>query len=97
MVMFILNMRDTVHFIQYITHYYVLDITYQTLTTSSGISYQLRDIYSIYRCCWNVVAYEWKVYNGKSEIISSNFVLSNKKLFDILIDPSDIQHLETYI
>jgi hypothetical protein len=29
--MFILNMSDTVHFIQYITHYYVLDITYQTL------------------------------------------------------------------
>jgi hypothetical protein len=24
-------------------------------TTSSGISYQLSDIYSICRCCWNVV------------------------------------------
>ena len=26
-------------------------------TTSSGISYHLRDIYSICRCCWNVVTY----------------------------------------
>jgi hypothetical protein len=39
-------------------------------TTSSGISYQLRDIYSICRCCWNVATYEWKVHNGKIEIIS---------------------------
>jgi hypothetical protein len=38
--------------------------------TSSGISYQLRDIYSICRCCWNVATYEWKVHNGKIEIIS---------------------------
>ena len=39
-------------------------------TTSSGISYQLRDIYSICRCCWNVATYEWKVHNRKIEIIS---------------------------
>ena len=39
-------------------------------TTSSGISYQLRDIYSICRCCWNVATYEWKVHNGKIEIIA---------------------------
>jgi hypothetical protein len=33
-------------------------------------SYQLIDIYSIYRCCWNVATYKWKVHNGKIEIIS---------------------------
>jgi hypothetical protein len=31
-------------------------------TTSSGISYHLRDIYSICRCCWNVATYKWKVH-----------------------------------
>jgi hypothetical protein len=41
----------------------------RNLTTSSGISYQLRDICSICRCCWNVAAYEWKVHNGKIEIL----------------------------
>ena len=39
-------------------------------TTSSGISYQLRYIYSICRCCWNVATCKWKVHNGKIEIIS---------------------------
>jgi hypothetical protein len=39
-------------------------------TTSSGISYHLRDIYSICRCCWNVATYKWKVHNGIIEIIS---------------------------
>ena len=39
-------------------------------TTSSGISYHLRDIYCICRCCWNVAIYKWKVHNGKIEIIS---------------------------
>ena len=29
-----------------------------------------RYIYSICRCCWNVATYEWKVHNGKIEIIS---------------------------
>jgi len=29
-----------------------------------------RDISSIYRCCWNVTTYKWKVHNGKIEIIS---------------------------
>jgi hypothetical protein len=38
-------------------------------TTSYGISYQRRDIYSIRRCCWNVATYKWKIYNGKIEII----------------------------
>ena len=38
-----------------------------TGTTSSEISYHLRDIYSICRCCWNVATYKWKVHNGKIE------------------------------
>jgi hypothetical protein len=38
--------------------------------TSLGISDQLRDIYSICRCSWNVATYIWKVHNGKIEIIS---------------------------
>ena len=37
---------------------------------SSGLSNQLREIYSICRCFWNVVTYKWKVHNGKIEIIS---------------------------
>ena len=36
-------------------------------TTSSGISYHLRDIYPICRCCWNEATYKWKVQNGKIE------------------------------
>ena len=39
-------------------------------TISSGISNQLRDIYSICRCCWNVATYKLKIHNGKIEIIS---------------------------
>jgi hypothetical protein len=39
-------------------------------TIISGISYQLRDIYSICGCCWNVATYERKVHNVKIEIIS---------------------------
>jgi hypothetical protein len=38
--------------------------------TSSGISDQMRDIYSICRCYWNVATYKWKVHNGKIDIIS---------------------------
>jgi hypothetical protein len=38
--------------------------------TSSVISYHLRDVCSICRCCWNVVIYKWKIHNGKIEIIS---------------------------
>jgi hypothetical protein len=34
-----------------------------------NIHIKLRDIYSICRCCWNGVTYEWKVHNGKIEII----------------------------
>jgi hypothetical protein len=38
--------------------------------STRGLLYQLRDIYSIYMCCWNVATYKWKVHNGKIEIIS---------------------------
>jgi hypothetical protein len=38
--------------------------------TSSGISYHLREMYSIYVCCWNVATYKWKMHNGKIEFIS---------------------------
>ena len=40
------------------------------VTTSSGTSDQLRDIYSICRRCWNVATYKWNVDNEKIEIIS---------------------------
>ena len=30
---------------------------------STGISYQLGDIYTVCRCCWNVATYKWKVHN----------------------------------
>jgi len=33
---------------------------------SSRISYYLRDLYSICRCCWNGATYKWKVHNGKN-------------------------------
>ena len=42
-------------------------------TISSEILYKLRDAYTLFRCCWNVATYKWKVYNGKVEIMS--FVL----------------------
>jgi hypothetical protein len=38
--------------------------------TSSGISYHLRDIYALCRCCWNDATYKRKVHNGKIGIIS---------------------------
>ena len=40
------------------------------VATNSGISYHLRDIYSICQCCWNVATYKWKLHNGNIEIIS---------------------------
>jgi hypothetical protein len=45
-------------------------------TASSGISYQLRDLYC------NVATYKWKVHNEKIELISFiiNFVLNNPSL-----------------
>ena len=47
-------------------------------TTSSGIVYQLLDIYSLCRCCWNDTTNKWKVQNGKIEIIC--FVLNRSSL-----------------
>jgi hypothetical protein len=38
-------------------------------TTSTGISGKLRDLYSICRCRWDVATYNWKVHDGKMEII----------------------------
>ena len=32
---------------------------------NSGISNQLREIYSICRCDWNAATHKWKVHNGK--------------------------------
>ena len=29
----------------------------------SGVAHQLRDKYSICRCCWNVATYKWKAHN----------------------------------
>jgi len=37
---------------------------------SSGILDELRDAYSVCRCCWNVATYKWKVHNEKFETIS---------------------------
>ena len=39
-------------------------------TSGCGISYKLGDVYSICRYCWHVATYEWKIHNGKIEIIS---------------------------
>jgi hypothetical protein len=39
-------------------------------TINSGISNQLRDIYSTCRFCWNVATYKLKIHNEKIEIIS---------------------------
>jgi hypothetical protein len=36
---------------------------------SSGISFLLKAIVSIYRCCWNVGTFKWKISHGKIEII----------------------------
>ena len=33
---------------------------------------KIYQVYSICRCCWNVATYNWKVQNGKIEIISFN-------------------------
>ena len=43
-----------------------------TGTTSSGISGQLREIYSICRCRWNVAKYKWKktMFTYSNDIIS---------------------------
>jgi len=33
--------------------------------TDCGMWYQLRDIYSICKCCWNATTYKWEVDTGK--------------------------------
>ena len=58
-------------------------------TTSSGISDQLREIYSICRCSWNVATYEWKAHNWKIEIISSQV---SDKLHCIIVVSSTHRH-----
>jgi hypothetical protein len=50
-------------------------------TASSGISYQLRDMYSIRRCCWNVAIYKRKVHHGKIKIIYVPFLTSSHNQF----------------
>jgi hypothetical protein len=45
------------------------------VTTSSGILYQLRDIYSICRCFWNIARYKWEIHNEKIEMFSFGVVL----------------------
>ena len=37
-------------------------------TTRSEIPFQLREIYSIYGCCWNVVTYKWKFTNSFDKV-----------------------------
>jgi hypothetical protein len=54
------------------------------LSTSSGIAYKLRDIYSICRCWWNVATYKWKVHNGKIEIIDDVLSLNNSRFGDFV-------------
>jgi hypothetical protein len=49
-------------------------------TTSSGISYQLRDRYSICGCCWNVATYKWKVHNVKISFVVKFLKKNEKKL-----------------
>jgi hypothetical protein len=41
-------------------------------TTSSGISYQLRDVYSIYRCCWNIVSTEGYILHAAGMLLYIN-------------------------
>jgi hypothetical protein len=66
-----LEIKDTIDTASYLDLHLEFSIKEILIgTTSSGISYQLREIYSICRCCWNVATYEWKVHNGKIEIIS---------------------------
>jgi hypothetical protein len=50
-------------------------------TISSGISGQLRDVYSICRFCWNIATYKWKVRNGPIEGIS--FVVKSRYETDL--------------
>ena len=46
---------------------FLLAVTLYQGTTGYGISDQLRDAYSICRCCWNIATYKWKVHNSCTE------------------------------
>ena len=50
--------------------------------TSSEISYQLRDIYCVCKCCWNDATCKWKFAMGKlkSYLLSQCFVLNRSSL-----------------
>jgi hypothetical protein len=48
--------------------------------TSSGISYHLRDIYSIYRCCWNVA----RSFNFTFRYIDDVLSLNNSRFGDFV-------------
>ena len=58
------------------TRYYVTVNQVMMATTSSWISDKLRDIYSIWRHCWNVATFKWNGHNGKIENIP--FVVLNR-------------------
>ena len=48
-------------------------------TISSGISFQQRDIFSIYTFCWDVAMYKWKVHSWEPQLfhLSIIFVYEN--------------------
>jgi len=49
---------------------------------SAGISCQLKDIYFICGCYWNVATYKWKVHNGqlKLSLLWYSFVLNRRSV-----------------
>ena len=57
---------------------FLLAVTLYQGTTGYGISDQLRDAYSICRCCWNIATYKWKVHNscteGNNQILLMTFI-----------------------
>jgi hypothetical protein len=38
--------------------------------THRNIELNVTEIYSIYKCCWNVATYKWKDHKGKIDITS---------------------------
>jgi hypothetical protein len=46
-------------------HHFTGQFVFSNIPAASGISYHLREIYSICRCCRDVAKYKWKVHNGK--------------------------------
>ena len=39
-------------------------------STGPGVSYKLRNVYSVSWYCWNIATYEWEIYNWKIEVVS---------------------------